>query len=235
MIWLSLLFIGLALCANLYAETYKLSERTNQQLKLLNTHISDANQRLILANALIAISPFQVLLGKPEPGSILQITLTNWTELGQASLGLNSHFRSELKKFCQLEALKQHNSPDDRKFWIEMSKSFSYKKSKPRYSAVGDWRGTCRYKNNTTWPYTFTLISVGEYKYKGNIKHKYGDENQYGFINFPITQGHSDKSNNLSFSDETGSFIFEGKIVSNGKRIEGFQYEERVPCSVERN
>lgn len=117
------------------AEQIQLSKRSVEQFKILQGHIADANQRLLLANILIAFAPFQPLLSPPDPVTAVEIMLTDWAPLAEASAHLGSFYRGELRKFCQLEAVSQNSSVKDYKFWLNLADSFDGKKT----YFVGTW------------------------------------------------------------------------------------------------
>lgn len=135
------------------AEEYKLSKRTVQEFQVLKDHIKDANERQRILNVMIAIAPFQALLGRPHVDTLLQIEQTNWEQLASASSAFNAFIRGELKKFCQFEALKQDKSPHDYKFWLKLAGSFSNKTVK------GAFNGTWKFKDGGT-TITMTITDV---------------------------------------------------------------------------
>ena len=107
------------------APTSTLSARTIAEFKRFKDHLADANDRQRVANALLAISPFSTLLGKPDLPALVSIAQTEWAALGTAAQGFSAHLRSQLKTFCDLEAVAQSNSPPDFRFWRALSKQFS--------------------------------------------------------------------------------------------------------------
>lgn len=117
------LFLG----AHAEGREYKLSKRSVEELKKLNEHVKDAEARLKFGNAVLLIAPFQKLLSGPSADTVVDIGTTDWTVYGTASQGLAVHFRTQLKQFCEFEALKQRKSKDDYQFWLQLSRQFQAK------------------------------------------------------------------------------------------------------------
>ncbi|HEY7810945.1 MAG TPA: hypothetical protein VIA98_11245 [Allosphingosinicella sp.] len=127
----SLLLIGAALLATppAAAEKVQLSKRTAEKYRELKEHVTDANQRIVISNVILGFVPFVPLLGGADSVTTIEIATTDYASLGEASANINSIFRSQLKQFCQLEALSQHDSPADYRFWLDLADSFDGKKT----------------------------------------------------------------------------------------------------------
>lgn len=124
-----------------YSEEVKLSPRSIQKLKELKELVSDTEELQKLANTLLVASAFTVLLDKPDPTSIYQISTTDWGLISTAAQGLAINTRADLRTYCALEALAQDSSPPDREFWRHMADSF--KEVPPQPSITGKWIGKC--------------------------------------------------------------------------------------------
>ena len=106
------------------AKQYKLSERSIKKFKKFTEHVSDAQERMKFANAVLAIVPFTKLLDGADPLDTIEISTQDWDLFLMASKGLTNHFRNELKKYCEYEALAQKNSSHDYRFWLSLRKQF---------------------------------------------------------------------------------------------------------------
>ncbi len=174
------------------ADDYKLSKRSLDKLQEFKGLVQDAIERQKIVNAILAISPFQVLLDKPDPTSLYQIYQTDWDLLAKASEGFATNTRQQLKQYCELEAISQNTSPSDFKFWINMGKQFSAPRPIP--SIAGTYTGTLRDKNNRA-------TGLVEVNFSGSGKSYTGTIIYY----------------NLSHSNPDGSIISGIKIEDNGR------------------
>ncbi|AXS39936.1 hypothetical protein D1F64_07540 [Breoghania sp. L-A4] len=120
------------------AEPYTLSERTASEFRVFKEIQGDMADMQALANVLVAIAPFRSLLDGAGITDPFEITAEPWDVFGTAVQGLSSHYRQQLRTFCELEALKQHKSKDDFRFWRNLSKTFHPKKTAVDLS--GRWR-----------------------------------------------------------------------------------------------
>lgn len=123
------LFLYVASPSIAHAEGYKLSARSVQKTKELKELVADANERQKIANAMLGIGAFQTILGAPNTATTYQIATGDWTLLASASKGLSENIRMQLKQFCELEALTQDNSKDDRTYWRKMAEQFKHTRS----------------------------------------------------------------------------------------------------------
>lgn len=106
------------------AVDYKLSERSKHEFKIFIELVDDASERKNLTDTLLLMTPFLNLLEKPDLTTVFQISTTDWNLLRSASQGMSVHLRSQLRSFCQLEAIKQSSSPVDFKFWNNLADQF---------------------------------------------------------------------------------------------------------------
>lgn len=103
---------------------YKLSKRTKTELKKLKKLVKDIAKRQAFIDILLCLYPFTKLIGGASIDTIVEIGTFDWIQLAKASHNVSSHFRSQLHKFCQYEALSQYKSSQDLKFWMNLSKIF---------------------------------------------------------------------------------------------------------------
>lgn len=103
---------------------YRLSHRTRTKLEELRQIQSDMAEMQTLANVLMAVAPFRGILdgfGFTDP---IEILTSEFDLVGSASSGLSSHFRAQLKFFCQSEGVSSQNSEGERRFWQRLSQEF---------------------------------------------------------------------------------------------------------------
>ena len=106
------------------AREYKLSERTIRRFKEFRELQADMQQIQTIGTILITIAPFRGLLDGLDPIDIIEISQEPWELIGTAAKGLSSNYKSQLRFFCQSEALSQHKSRDDFEFWLNLEKQF---------------------------------------------------------------------------------------------------------------
>jgi hypothetical protein len=124
--------------ASVFAKPYKLSERTVRELKVFRALQGDMADMQKLGNILISIAPFRSLLDGADPADAFEISQESWALFDKALQGLSVHYRSQLRQFCELEALSQHKSRDDFQFWRNLAKQFY--PSKIDVDLAGNWK-----------------------------------------------------------------------------------------------
>ena len=116
---------AIALCllsaTHCFAKPYQLSERTLREFKTFSEMQADMDDMKSVANIILSIAPFQSLLDGIDPADTVEISQQPWNLFGKASQGLSSHYRKQLKLFCELEALSQRTSKDDFNFWKNLA------------------------------------------------------------------------------------------------------------------
>lgn len=107
-----------------HAEKYQMSERTVREFKEFSELHAGMQEMQRIGNIIMAIAPFRSLLDGLDPTDAIEIQQESWGLLESASRGLSSHYKSQLRTFCELEALSQRKSYYDYKFWVNLSKQF---------------------------------------------------------------------------------------------------------------
>ena len=118
-----ILFLSLS-NLSLDAKNISLSARTLKEFRILQEHVEDANERLLIADIFLLSIPFAKLLDGADIVTVIDIGTTDWISIGNASQALHKYTRNQLRKFCQFEMLKQSNSSHDYKFWSKLADSF---------------------------------------------------------------------------------------------------------------
>lgn len=109
---------------NSFSREYKLSRRTVREFRQFQEIQNDMADMQSLANVILGIAPFRSLLDGVDILDAVEISQEPWDLIGEASKGLASHYRDQLKLFCEMEALSQHKSRDDYLFWTNLAKQF---------------------------------------------------------------------------------------------------------------